>query len=253
MGPLELIADSGRVRVSPKVAQVLALLLVRNGQFVSCASLIEELWEDTPPKTAVPTMQTYIVQLRKILAEVTGLSAAEVAEEVLRTRRAGYQLTLPDEAVDLAVHDNLLNAAEAALATDQDAAIALWQRADRLWRGDLAADVEHGRLLRSAAASLAEARIAVAERRLGIELNRGRHREVLAELAGLVREYPLHEGLHAKYMLALYRSGCRGRALQSYHGLRRAMADELGVEPALPLRRLFVDLLGDNEVLEPAG
>src|SRR2546429_3168511 len=67
LGPLEVLHD-GQVctPTPPKVRQVLALLLLRANQVVGIDALIEEVWGEDPPLSAVGTMQTYIHQLRKL-------------------------------------------------------------------------------------------------------------------------------------------------------------------------------------------
>ena len=67
MGPLEVLHDGrDRTPTPPKVRQVLALLLLRANQVVAVDALIEEVWGEDPPLSAVGTMQTYIHQLRKL-------------------------------------------------------------------------------------------------------------------------------------------------------------------------------------------
>src|SRR2546429_1910272 len=67
LGPLEVLHD-GQVctPTPPKVRQVLALLLLRANQGGGIDALIEEVWGEDPPLSAVGTMQTYIHQLRKL-------------------------------------------------------------------------------------------------------------------------------------------------------------------------------------------
>src|SRR5439155_3444382 len=80
--------------------------------------------------------------------------------------------------------------------------------ATALWRGPALAGIS-GRLIETAAAGLDEQRLAALEECLGHELALGRSQELVAELSGLVAEYPLRERLRGQPMLALYRCGRR--------------------------------------------
>ena len=53
-----------------------------------------------------------------------------------------------------------------------------------------------------------------------------------------------------KYMLALYRCGRRGDALAAFHRLRRALIDELGLEPSRAVQRLHQGILATDPALE---
>ena len=67
----------------------------------------------------------------------------------------------------------------------------------------------------------------------------GRHSEVVGELERLVAQHPLREKPRGQLMLALYRSGRQGDALAVYKSGRRAVVEELGLEPG---RGLLEDL-----------
>src|SRR5690606_38738320 len=49
---------------APKPRQVLALLALNADRVVPVTDLIEELWGDSPPRSARTTLQTYVLQLR---------------------------------------------------------------------------------------------------------------------------------------------------------------------------------------------
>jgi SARP family transcriptional regulator, regulator of embCAB operon len=131
-----------------------------------------------------------------------------------------------------------------------------------IWRGRALVDVQTGPLLEVESHRLEEARLDVLDRRIDADLRLGRHHELLGELAGLVGRYRTHEGLHAHLMLALYRSGRRGEAIDVYRRMRTGLVNELGLEPSPSLRRLQHAILmsdrrlteyGSEAVLERAG
>lgn len=53
---------------APKPRQVLALLALHADRVVPVAALIEELWAGEPPRSARTTLQTYVLQLRALIA-----------------------------------------------------------------------------------------------------------------------------------------------------------------------------------------
>jgi hypothetical protein len=69
------------------------------------------------------------------------------------------------------------------------------------------------------------------------------------ELAGLAREHPFDERVHAQLVLALYRCGRQADALTALHGIRRRLADELGVDLGPALRDLEVAILQQDPAL----
>src|SRR6185437_490596 len=81
----------------------------------------------------------------------------------------------------------------------------------------------------------------------------GRHEQVVAELEALVERSPLRERLWRQLMLALYRSGRQADALDCFARARRALGDELGLDPSPELRDLQVAILRhDPNLVAPA-
>ncbi|MGH4026019.1 MAG: AfsR/SARP family transcriptional regulator, partial [Pseudonocardiaceae bacterium] len=78
---------------APKLRRVLALFAVNAGSEVRTDQIIEELWEDRPPMSAMTTLQTYVYQLRKLLhlsAETDASDANRARTPALRTSPGGY-------------------------------------------------------------------------------------------------------------------------------------------------------------------
>src|SRR5207245_6922211 len=89
------------------------------------------------------------------------------------------------------------------------------------------------------------------EERVDAELELGRHSTLVGELEALATQHPLRERLHARLMLALYRSGRQAEALAAYHRARRGLVDELGIEPSAELQRLEQAILRHDDSLDP--
>src|SRR4029453_10338361 len=90
LGPLEVRIDEKLVELRrPKQRALLALLALRAGEVVSTDRLVDELWGEAPPKSAVGSLQNLGSELRKALGP-----------EVLLTRSPGYVLAVDRELVD---------------------------------------------------------------------------------------------------------------------------------------------------------
>ena len=253
LGPLYVRVNGATTAPSaPKLRNVLAMLLVHAGQVVPVPSLVRDLWDEDPPVSGLTTLQTYILNLRKMFSAVTGLTTAEVARDVLVTRAGGYALAAEAGVLDVHRYQRLVTSGREALVRGDDAAgVRDLNEALLLWRGPALADVPAGRVLESRRRQLEESRLAAFEYLVDVELRLGMYREVLAELAALTVENPLHEGLHGQYMWALHLSGRRAQALQVFHRLRGALVAGLGLEPGPQVQRLHQAVLNADTAFEP--
>lgn len=240
LGPFDVqVGKTSAVPTAKKPRMVLALLLLNKGRVVPAASLIEELWGEQPPRSAMTTLQTYVLQLRKTFARALKISVTEVGQRVLVNQHGGYVLHLDPVHYDLSEFKHLVAAGNSALRrSDLDEAVRLLRRALDLWSGAALVDVEHGRLIAAEVVGLEQSWVTVLETLYCAELDRGRHREVLGDLACLASKHPFHEQLHALYILALCRSGQRHYALEAYRRTRTAMQRELGIDPCQMFQRL---------------
>ena len=119
-----------------------------------------------------------------------------------------------------------------------------------MWRGDALADVRFAPFAASQATRLDLERLAVIEQRVAADLACGRHHDLISELAGLVDEHPLQEGLWAHRMLALYRAGRQADALRAYAEVRGILAEQLGLDPGPELRALEAAILQQHSDLD---
>ena len=256
LGPME-VRDQ-HVDVTPAAAmprRVLATLLLYAHQAVTIPTLIDELWDDNPPRLARKTVQTYVYQLRKALA--AGPTGA--LRQLLETRPHSYRILLEPGELDVQVFEQRAQAGREALASgNPEKAAVLLREALGLWRGDALMDLVPGPVLAAEAGRLEDARRGALEHRVDADLLLGRHRDLLGELKGLMIRYPAHEQFCAQLMLAAYRSGQRDEALAAYDRLRRLVVEHTGLEPSERLRRLHHEVLVDSPALAldaaaPAG
>ncbi|MGW4826621.1 BTAD domain-containing putative transcriptional regulator [Amycolatopsis japonica] len=243
LGNLEVAADDGRrIVLPPKLRTILALLLIQHDQVVSIARIVEELWPSGHPATALATVQTYIYQLRKLLG--SGGRGGGGGNSLLVTEGAGYTLRVPSENIDCAVFGDLIRSAQSSFTGGEyDAAARALNSALALWRASVFSDVPAGPFLDAQAVQLEEIRLQGIELQAEVYLRQGRHLEAVRDLKAMTITHPLHEGFHAKLMLALHRSGRRHEALDAYAALRQILSRDLGVEPSASVQEVHRAIL----------
>lgn len=241
LGHLEA-RENGRSLVigTGKQRALLALLLLDAGDVVSTDRLIDALWGERPPASALNSVHIYVSQLRKVLGE-----------GCLMTRGHGYLLALEPEQVDLGRFERMLGEGRELLAGGEAkrASDAL-RSALALWRGPPLADLASEPFAQGEIARLEELHLAALEERIEADLALGRHGEFVPELEALVRANPLRERLRAQLMLALYRSGRQAEALETYRQARTTLVEEVGLEPGRRLQELERAILSQDPTLD---
>ncbi|MET7959879.1 AfsR/SARP family transcriptional regulator [Micromonospora zamorensis] len=139
MGPVEIQVLGGlSVQLStrmlrlgtPKQQAIFAMLAVQPGRLVTLDDLVDELWVDCPPRSAVANVRTYAANLRRTFeAFPAGYGAIE-------RQRNGYRLVVDPERVDVFCFELERNAGREALTAGRlDRARELLERAVARWRG----------------------------------------------------------------------------------------------------------------------
>jgi DNA-binding SARP family transcriptional activator len=248
---METIDDDGTWTPIPfKPRLLLAILLVHKGGVIAVDTLIDQLWDHDPPPTARQALRVYVSQLRRILA--TRFSSTGC---VLITQAPGYRLDFARWALDLFEFEDLQQQGrEAWNQARYELASSTYQQALDLWRGPALADVRTGHSLDGIAQRLDEVRNVTLVRRIDADLRLGRHLDLISELRGLVSEFPLHEGLIARLMVALFRSGRSSEALNLYLKVRVMLIESLGIEPGRDLSLIHHSVLSaDHAALETSN
>ncbi|MCP3802418.1 tetratricopeptide repeat protein [Allokutzneria sp. A3M-2-11 16] len=231
LGPVEVWEAGSRLDPPPpKSRQILAMLLLEAGRITPAERLIDAVWGDEPPPHVRKALQVHISHLRQLLPSVS-----------LRYSPPGYLLAVRPEQVDLHVFRSRV--AAAMQEPDPGRASALLRDALALWRGRALADVGSDWMRERFFPGLEEERLAAIEARIDADLTLGRHAELATELPTLVADNPLRERLRGQLMTALYRCGRRAEALRVFQDARRAVTEELGIEPGPDLQRLHLDIL----------
>lgn len=243
LGPLEVVHRGETVPTGgQRKRALLARLLLDANRTVSVDALVDALWGEDVPASAVKMVHIYVSQLRRVLPS-----------GALQTRPPGYRLEVAPEALDLLRFERLRTEGRAALA-DGDAVTAAERLAAAcaLWRGPPLGEFSEP-FAAATAAHLDELRLVAVEDRIEAELALGRHRDVTPELQALVASHPLRERPRRQLMLALYRQGRHAEALASFHELRTSLRDELGIDPSAGLAELQYRILNQDRALDLAA
>ncbi|MCA1005856.1 AAA family ATPase [Rhodococcus hoagii] len=237
LGPLEVAhTDSGDeiLDLGPrKQRAVLAVLLLGRGRVVSIARLVDALWGDDAPTSAMASIQAYISNLRRVLRGETGATSPIVRQP------PGYVLDISADEVDLV---SFLDDAEDARSLAEDGA---WEpalkTADRALaavRGPLLEDLADEPWVQLEAAGFDEVRTECRETRITALLALGRIPPALVETAQLCSEFPYRDRTCWLRMLALHRAGRSSEALDGFRMHVDRLDAELGLEPGTELRAL---------------
>jgi DNA-binding SARP family transcriptional activator len=214
---------------------VLAVLLLDNGHVVPLSRIIDDVWGESAGDGTRNLVQVYVSNLRRALEPVATILGADV----IQTRRPGYLVELSAEVLDLAAFERLTAAARRSVQESHPRrAVAELTEALALWRGRALADLADEDGLAPATTRLDAARLTAQVDLLELEIDLGRHRDVLDRAGALLSANALDERLRGLVMVALYRSGRQADALACFQDGRRLLVDELGIEPGPQLRRI---------------
>jgi DNA-binding SARP family transcriptional activator len=240
LGPLEVVHRGEALRTGgQRKRALLARLLLDANRTVSVDALLDALWGERIPSTAVKMVHIYVSQLRKVLPD-----------GALETRAPGYRLEVAPEAVDLLRFERLCRQGREALAGgDAETAAERLAAACALWRGPALGEFSEP-FAASEAPRLEELRLAAVEDRVEAELALGDHRGVVGELRALVAAHPLRERPRHQLMLALYREGRHAEALEAFQEFRAVLTDELGIDPSAGLFELQYRILNQDPQLD---
>ncbi|MFE9799216.1 BTAD domain-containing putative transcriptional regulator [Streptomyces goshikiensis] len=242
LGPLEIISENEEVALTPpRQKTVLSLLLLEANQLMPISRLVEAVWGDRPPATARTQIHFCISTLRKTF-DVIG------SPYLIETLAPGYRVRIGDDQLDLHRFDSLARRAQAVGANGRPwEASELLGKALAMWRGQALADVDSS-LVQAISSRLSERRILMTEERVAYDLELNRHAHLADELVSLTAEFPLRERLQAQLMAALYGSGRRSAALETYRRIRMQFVAELGIEPGKELQDIHQEILKNEYV-----
>ena len=247
LGPLEVVpTDDAPVRVPPKQAALLALLLIHAGTVLSVDRILEELWGEDQPKTGVRTLRFHVHKLRELLQPDR---TDRARDGILITHGRGYAIEPEPSEIDALRFVTLSNEGRALVESAPGEASSILRTALDMWRGPAYADFQYESFAQAEIARLEGLRIRTLEDRIAADLNSGLHHQIVPELQQLSVEHPMRERLVGLLMIALYRSGQQAAALSAYADTRQRLVEELGIEPSPWLQDLEQKVLQQSEDL----
>jgi predicted ATPase/DNA-binding SARP family transcriptional activator len=237
LGPLEVWCGGRAVVLPPRRRGLLALLALRSGGLVTAEQLVDGLWGEDAPPTAVRTLHAHIAKLGAALTEFEG-------GRVIRRRDPGYALNADAVRVDRDRFEELATTGLRHCAEGRyaDAARSLGDGL-ALWRGEALAGCPVHDWAAGEADYLEELRLQAYEGLFAARLATGTRDANTAEIERLVAAHPLRERLWELLIVALQVSGRSGDALSAYRRARRTLVDELGIEPGEGLRHVEAGVL----------
>ncbi len=234
LGPLLFKRDGSVVTVpAGRQRSLLALLLWADGVPLSRDRLVDELWGDRAPGSAVSALHVHMSKLRALLGE---LLVHDSGGYILRTSACG---------VDVREFDALVEQARA----EPEKSRALLTEAVALFRGEPLSDVDAERTVGRWRQELEEKHLQAVMLRVDADLEAGLAAELAPELERLISEHQYEERLWGQLMLASYRAGRQADALAAFQRARSLFARELGLEPGEPLAALHRRILDQDPSL----
>jgi DNA-binding SARP family transcriptional activator/tetratricopeptide (TPR) repeat protein len=216
---------------------LLAVLLVHANRQLSADLLTDVLWPDAEAHRAEQNLRLHVHRLRRALGDPNRLAFDS----------GGYRLTVSPGELDAERFETLVDEATELADHEPERAVDLLRKALGLWQGDAYDGVDLPVVV-DEAQRLGDRRLAAIEALYEAELASGRDATIVSDLTDLARRYPLRERIHALLMTALYRAGRQADALQVYQTARRALVDEIGLEPGPELRAIEQQVLAGEPV-----
>jgi DNA-binding SARP family transcriptional activator len=231
LGPLRVWRDGREVDAGPRQQRsVLAFLAARAGNPVTVTEMIDLLWGEDPPPSAVNAVHRYVGALRRVLDPT--IEARSPGRWLVR-HGPGYRLGVARENLDLAAFRHAAGAARSSV-RDGDEATALerYVEALRLWQGRPGGGIADTVAAQALFASLTGEYVAVAVDAARLARRLGCPERVVELLRQAAVAAPFDEPLHAELVSAMVAAGRHADALAAYVAIRDRLASELDIEPS---------------------
>ncbi|MFE7035127.1 BTAD domain-containing putative transcriptional regulator [Streptomyces sp. NPDC057621] len=245
LGALQVRRDGVALAAGPpRQRSLLALLLARAGEATALHEVVDVLWAEAPPPSAVNLIRRYVGELRRVLEpELPSLAAGQW----LLGQAGTYRLALPDGRLDLVTFRRLrTRAREHCREGDHRRGVETYVHGLRLWRGPAAADIPAEIRGHPVFGALDRERLATAKDAADAALRGGCGALLVDELYRVADHHPLDESLQAKLMTALSATGNRAEAVAVYNDVSTRLRDDLGIGPGPQLRSALRDAVAPS-------
>ena len=232
LGPLRVVGDEGELAIGSRTQRVvLATLLARAGEVVSTATLIDAVWGDDAPPSAVNTLRSQVSRLRRLVGERLAAGpdgySLRLVDGTDRVDAWGFEAAVRRMRTDPGPTSRALLAAELAA-----------------WRGDAFGELADVVTLRAEARRLQLLRIDATELLARGDLDAGHWSDAVGAAESIVAVDPVREPAWEILVRALAGAG---RAADAMRAARRASAAlaEAGLRPGSALRAAEAAALAD--------
>jgi DNA-binding SARP family transcriptional activator len=223
-----------------RVAQrVVRFLLVSGDRAVIEDEILEAFWPGRPLDSARRSLHVAVSRARRVLDPPARPTVIEVADRVYRLRL---------RACDRVDAYEFEAAARTALTEPGAARERLLASAASLWAGEPLPEERYSEWALGWRERLIDLQSAILAALADDCLERGDLPEAGLRSRELVELDPLNERAHRQLMVAQARAGRRSNALRQFVACRRALVEQLGVEPAAETERLQQQILGGHPV-----
>ncbi|MGW1562653.1 ATP-binding protein [Streptomyces sp. NPDC002144] len=230
LGPLRLWRDGVEVQAGPRQqAFLLALLLAREGQPISTSELIDLMWEEDVPASALNVLHKYVGALRRLLEPEL---PARDSGSFLHRSGGGYLFSAGPGMLDLVTfREHAAMARTASAQQHHEAALADYVEALALWHGSAGDGLSSGPTALSVFAALDAEFYEVCTAAAELATALARPQRVLPALHLAASMAPLHEPVQAGLITTLAAAGQQAEALSVFATVRARLAEDLGIDP----------------------
>ncbi|MFJ3666979.1 BTAD domain-containing putative transcriptional regulator [Streptomyces sp. NPDC090106] len=234
LGPLRIWRDGVELDPGPRQqSYLLAILLARAGRPISTSELVDLIWGEDVPASAVNILQKYVGALRRLLEPSRPVREAG---SFLHRRGNSYLFAPGPTSLDLVAFREGVDAARAALTGhEREAALGHYVSALGLWHGSAGDGIADGIADGTAATTVFaaldnefyDACTAAAELAVSVD----QPERVLTALQLAASMGPFNEPVLAALVGVLGATGRQAEALAVFRQVRDRLADELGIDP----------------------
>ncbi|MEU6341986.1 BTAD domain-containing putative transcriptional regulator [Streptomyces sp. NPDC046977] len=256
LGPLRVWRDGVELDAGPRQqSYLLAVLLARAGKPVSTSELVDLIWAEDVPVSAVNILQKYVGALRRLLEPALPVREAGA---FLHRRGNSYLFAAGPAALDLLAFREGVDAAGDAVARhDREAALDHYVGALGLWHGPAGDGIAGGTDGTTVFAALDNEFYDACTAAAGLAVSLGRPERVLAALQLAASMAPFNEPVLAALVGVLGATGRQAEALSVFRQTRDRLAEELGIEPGPALedaqRRILTQPQASPRAREAGG
>ena len=224
----------------PAAARFVRLLLLNRDELLSEDALFEAFWPGRPVDAARRSLQVVVSRARAVL------DTPGVESSVIESAGRLYRIRLrPTDLVDI---DDFDAAATAAVSERGPARRTLLVRAEKMWRGEPLPEERYAAWAIPTRDRLIDLYVGVLAGLSALEAEREGWIGMIELARRRLAFDPLDEAAHRDLILAYARSGRRGHALRQFLECRRALVDQLGVEPSVATAELHARVLAGATV-----